>query len=108
MSAVILAVLDRPDAAKRVLIAAERLAELTAALRINVLALRMPPIATIMVTEEILTRKQEANIRAKERQRVDALKKTFHAFQWTVQPSPPATELVDLEAVPDIAVTGYT
>ena len=55
MSGVILAVLDRPEVALRVLLAAACLAELTSSGRINVLAIRTPPASTILPSEEVLT-----------------------------------------------------
>ena len=68
MSGVILALVEHPDMALHTLMAASRLAMLMGNARINVLAIRMPPEATIMLTEEILTRRQagesaRANIR---------------------------------------------
>ena len=59
MSGVILAVPDRPDVAPRVLAAAARLAEITSAGRINVLAIRTPPLSAIVVSEEVLTAERE-------------------------------------------------
>ena len=65
MPGVILAVIERPEVAARVLAAAACLAELTGARRINVLAVRMPPVDAIMPSEEVLTRQKESRIRAR-------------------------------------------
>lgn len=104
MPGVILTVLDRPDEASRVLSAARCLAELTGASLLNVLAMRMPPIATILVTEEVLTREREATLRAKERQRTHTLKAVFDAFPWATQANGLKAEWFDVEGVPEKAV----
>lgn len=53
----ILAMLEYPRIAPRVLAATGHLADLTGAARINVLVIRIPPMKTILPTEEILSRK---------------------------------------------------
>lgn len=98
MQGVILVVLDRPDVTSRVLEAARRLAELTDAARINAIAIRMPPIATIMPTEEILTPEQESRIRAAERHRAEALRAVFDSWVGTMAGNDLATEWFDTEA----------
>jgi hypothetical protein len=102
MSGVILAVPDRPDCAARVLAAAARLAELTRSTRINVLAIRTPPIATILPTEEILTRRDELRIRNDEQARTHALKAIYDA--WSAGDAvaiDTVTEWVDVEGMAD-------
>ena len=64
MPGVILTVLDRPDEASRVLSAAPMPSRTHRRLATQWLAMRMPPIATILVTEEVLTREREATLRA--------------------------------------------
>ncbi len=105
MPGVILAVLESPDIASRVLAGARRLAELTDATRINVVAIRMPPIATIIPSEEILTRQQENRIRAEERHRADTLKAVFNAWAGTVQERDLA-EWFDIEDLADKVCRG--
>src|SRR5882757_1798114 len=80
MSGVILALPDRPDVAPRVLAAAARLAELTGSSHINVLAVRTPPLSTILPSEQILSRQDELRIRDEERHRADALKRIYEAW----------------------------
>jgi nucleotide-binding universal stress UspA family protein len=77
MSGVILAVPDRPECASDVLAAGENLARLVRTKRINVLVMRMPPEATIFVSEEVLTRAEAARRRAAEQGRADQIKKSF-------------------------------
>jgi nucleotide-binding universal stress UspA family protein len=85
MSNVILVVVDHPDLASALLAAAGRLAELAGPARINVLAIRVPPIETVMPTEEILSENAELRIRAEEQKRVDSLKSLFDAWAGAVQ-----------------------
>src|SRR5215472_5283434 len=80
MSGVVLAVLDRPRCAAKVLSGAECLAQLTRSARINVIAIRMPPEAAILPSEEILTREDALRIRDSEDARVDQLRKGFYAW----------------------------
>jgi nucleotide-binding universal stress UspA family protein len=97
MSAVILAVLDRPATAGCVLAAAGRLAELTGAGRVNGLALRRRPIDTIVPTEHILTPEYVSRVHADERHRADALKAIFDAWAGTVQQLGVAAAWSDVE-----------
>jgi nucleotide-binding universal stress UspA family protein len=86
-----------------VLAAAERLVELTGAVRINVLAIRIPPIETVMPTEEILSEKAEMRIRADEQQRADRLKSIFDAWAVTV-PQTVVTAWYDVEGRADAVI----
>jgi nucleotide-binding universal stress UspA family protein len=104
MPGVILVVLEYPQMAARVLVAAKHLAELSGAGHINVLAIRIPPIETIMPTEEILTRKDEIRIRAEEQQRADTLKTFFDAWSGSVQGQGMVTEWFDVEGRADQVV----
>jgi len=80
MSNVVLALLTRPETAPAVLAAAERLAGLVGGGRIEALVMRVPPLSTIMVTEEILTSEQEQAIRDRENERAAALHQVFTAW----------------------------
>ena len=104
MSDVILAVVERPKAAARTLAGAQRLAVLTGAARINVLAIRVPPIATIMPTEQVLSRQNENRIRAEERTRADGLKRAYDFWAAATQSQGIATEWSDLEGRADTIV----
>ncbi|WP_297366755.1 universal stress protein [Acidocella sp.] len=88
MSEVVLALLTRPEAAPAVLAAAAHLAELAGGARIEALVCRTPPLATILVTEDVLTSEQEREIRAQENARAAALHEIF--ADWAArQPGPP-------------------
>jgi len=105
MSGIILAVPDRPEAAPRVLAAASCMAELTRSARVNVLAIRTPPISTILPTENVLTADQERRIRDSERQRADALKRIFDG--WSRGAMSLKTEWIDVEELADEAVSEW-
>jgi nucleotide-binding universal stress UspA family protein len=104
MSGVILALLEHFSAAAPVLAGAQRLAELSGAARINVLAVRVPPIATIMPTEEVLTSQKESRIRTAEHTRAAALREIYNAWAPTVRKSGFETEWFDIEARAEEAV----
>ena len=80
MSAVILAVLDHPDAARALLDAARRLAELCDATRINALLVRTPPEAMVSPSEEVLTAQREAKLRDEEASRATGVREVFDSL----------------------------
>jgi nucleotide-binding universal stress UspA family protein len=107
MSGVILAVPDRPDAAPRVLAGAARLAELTGARRINVLAIRTPPLSTIVPSEEVLTAPREQRIREQESLRTEALKQAFDTWSRRAPAAELNTEWTDIEGLADRLVSEW-
>lgn len=104
MPTVILAVVELPEVAPYVLAAAGRLGELTGAVRINGLAIRLPPIETVMRTEEILSRTTEARIRTEEQQRADRLHAVFDEWTATLPPRSVVTSWHDVEGRADAVV----
>ncbi len=104
MPGVILAVLERPEVAPRVLASAGRLAELAGAIRINGLAIRTPPIEMIMPTEEILTRAEEIRIRTEEQHRADTLRAIFDVWAGTAPDQRIVREWSDREGRADEVV----
>jgi nucleotide-binding universal stress UspA family protein len=80
MSNVVLALLTRTETAPVILGAARRLAVLLGGARIEALVIRVPPISTILVTEEVLTKAQERKIRDLENRRAAALRRVFDAW----------------------------
>lgn len=107
MSGVILALVEHPDMALHTLMAARRLAMLMGSARINVLATRMPPEATILPTEEILTRRQALEIRTREQARVTALRGVFDAWVATERAPDVAIEWTDIEGTADSLVAEW-
>ena len=99
MPGVILGMLDHPTAANAVLAAAACLSDLADGARIKILAARVPPVSTIMPTEEVMTRAKEAHLRAQETARVAALKAIYDAWNATVRRPDGATEWFEFEAV---------
>ena len=63
---VLSAVLNRPDDAEALLDAGARLLDIGGGGRLKALAVRMPPIATILPSEQVLTASREAEIRAEQ------------------------------------------
>ena len=98
MSGVILAYLAQPGSARSLLLAAQHLASLCTAQRINVLAVRRPPIETIIPSEEVLTPDRETRVRTEEQQRVTALKADFDRSAAELPAAGPSTEWFDIEA----------
>jgi nucleotide-binding universal stress UspA family protein len=96
MPAVILAVLDHPPAAPALLNAAYCLTDLVGGARVEALIARTPPIATILPSDEVLTKHQEDSVRAREATRAAALTDTFQRY--AAEHSIPG-RLIDIEAL---------
>src|ERR1700744_1498694 len=77
MPGVILVLLGDPAAEARLLAAAGRLAEVTGGAAITALIVRSPPLASIIASEEVLTKRREALLRAEEQARADSLSEIF-------------------------------
>jgi nucleotide-binding universal stress UspA family protein len=107
MPGVILAVVERPETADRILAAARILAGLTSAARINVLAIRTPPIATIQPTEQIMTPEYAAQVRSREQARVDAMRAMFEAWKPAADAGGIVTGWSDIEALAEVAVAEW-
>src|SRR3712207_5486437 len=99
MSGVILALVEHPEAALHTLMAARGLADLMGGARINVLAIRVPPEATILPTEEVLTRRQALEIRAREQERLAALQAVFNTWAATARGPDVTTGWADSEGL---------
>jgi nucleotide-binding universal stress UspA family protein len=104
MPGVILAVVESPGAAIPVLAGARQLAELAGANRVNVLTTRVPPIATIMPTEEVLTPERQNRVRAAESARTGVLRQAYDAWAPAARQVGLEPEWFDIEARADEAV----
>jgi nucleotide-binding universal stress UspA family protein len=104
MSGVILTVLDHPTAAVSLLAAARRLAELTGAGRINALLVRAPPEAGIAAGEEILTEWREAELRAAETSRADAVRAIFDSWLPDTEHAGFTAEWIDVDGIAELIV----
>ncbi len=104
MPGMILALLDDPTAAPRLLAAAARLAELSGGAAINALIARSPPLASIIASEEVLTKQREARLRAEEQQRAASLSEVFR--NWAPHAKGGA-HLTDVEAIVTDAIVRH-
>jgi len=98
MSGVILTVLDHPAVAGVLLAASQRLAALTGAGRITALLVRTPPEAGI-ASEEILTVQREADLRAAEAKRSDAVRTVFDAWLPVAERAGLTAEWLDIDGI---------
>jgi len=116
MSEVILAALGQPETARRLLDAARALADEVGKAHIAALVVRIPPEATIMPTEEILSAEIRARIAAAERERATQLRRIFdfwaaqtaefgHHAEWIDVVGLPAKEICLRGARADLIVT---
>ena len=80
MSNVVLALLTRIETAPAILASAERLAVLLGGARVEAMVMRVLPIMTILVTEEVLTKEQEKQIHDHEVERAAALRHVFDVW----------------------------
>jgi nucleotide-binding universal stress UspA family protein len=83
MSNVILGLLTKTETAPAVLAGVERLGALLGDARIEIMVMRMPPLSTILVTEEVLPKEDEKRIRDAESERAAALQRIFD--DWTAE-----------------------
>ncbi len=77
MPGVILTLLEHPGMSPGLVAASECLADLFGGASIDVLAVRVPPEATILPSEEVLTERRAADLRAREQVRTAALRRDF-------------------------------
>jgi hypothetical protein len=91
--------LDHPAAADGLLAAARCLADLVGGAHIKVLVARVPPVSTILPSEEVLTHDKEARLRAREETRVASLKASFDAWNATAKGPHSTADWFDVEAL---------
>jgi protein CrcB len=80
MGEVVIAVLNRPGEAEQLLDAGARWLALAGGGRLKALAIRMPPAAAILPSEEVLTASREASIRAEQENWSDGLRTAYAAW----------------------------
>jgi nucleotide-binding universal stress UspA family protein len=107
MERTVLAVLDHPDAVPDLLAAAARLLVLIDGGVLRVLVVRMPPLAAIMPTEEVLTVEHEAEIRAHEVELAEQLRAGFELAVPAMQRQGIKAAWTDVEADLSQAVAEY-
>jgi len=84
MDGVILTLLERPETAPGLLVAAGHLATLMGGAGVAALVVRTPPEATILPSEEVLTAEHAARIRSAEQRRAVSLRVAFD--RWAARP----------------------
>jgi nucleotide-binding universal stress UspA family protein len=104
MPGLILTLLERPDTAPGLLAASERLSEVMSGARIDVLVVRMPPEATILPSEEVLTTRQATRIREREQERAAALQAAFDRWAARTRSEGISTKWCEIEGLVDSAV----
>ncbi len=107
MGSVILALIEQPRTARSLLAAADCLAGLAGAARVNVLVIRTPPVDTILPSEEVLTSGQQARVRAAEQARVDAAKAVFEPWRDAATGRGYTTQWIDVEGHADGTVVEH-
>jgi nucleotide-binding universal stress UspA family protein len=99
MSEVFLVHLSQPETARQLLWAAAAAALHVGPVRFEVLAVRIPPEATILPTEEIISREDCERIRQSEAERVERLKKVYERWIATIANAGHHAEWLDVEGL---------
>lgn len=107
MQAVVLVLLDTVATATGLLGAAGQLATLMGQARIEALVVRMPPEATKLLSEEVLTARDMAEVRDAEHRRAAALKQQFDTWDQARPSNGCACAWTDIEAKLDEAVRDH-
>lgn len=107
MGEVVVVVLNRPDEAEGLLDAGMRLLEIGGGGRLKALAVRMPPAATILPSEEVLTTSRAASIRAEQENWAGQLRAIVDAWAPPAQRRGIRTDWVDLEGDAASIVTDH-
>ncbi len=97
MGEVILAVLDHPETIKSVLSGAARLLDFGGGGRVEALAVRTPPIDTIMFTEQVLTSGEEARLRSAENAWASEVKTVVEQWETEAEAKAIDTDWIDIE-----------
>jgi protein CrcB len=106
MGEVVIAVLNRPGEAEQLLDAGAHWLALAGGGRLKALAIRMPPAAAILPSEEVLTASREASIRAEQEHWSEGLRMAFAA--WTSGRSRNVhTDWLDVEGDPAEIITSH-
>ncbi len=96
MSVVVVAVLNRPGEAEALLDGGARLLDIAGGGHLKALAVRLPPAATILPSEEVLTASREAEIRAEQQDWAGQLQAVVHAWSACGRPGI-RTDWLDIE-----------
>lgn len=104
MPGVILTLLERRDTVPALLDASACLAKLIGGARIDILVVRMPPEATILPSEQVLTAPQQTRIRQQEADRAAMLRGAFENWAASARHEGVAAQWCETEGLVDAAV----
>lgn len=107
MNEVVVAVLNRPVDAEALLDAAMRLLEIGGGGRLKALAVRMPPIAAILPSEEVLTKSRELSIQAEQENWAGQLRALVDTWTPSARRRGIRTEWLDVEGDAPEIVTDH-
>jgi nucleotide-binding universal stress UspA family protein len=94
---VVLAVLDRPETVRGVLSGAARLLEFGGGGRVEALAVRTPPVSTLMVADQAITSTEEAQARASQNAWASEVKSIVDDWDAKAKPTGVETAWIELE-----------
>ena len=97
MGEVVVAVLNRPGEAEALLDAGTQVLQIIGGGRLKALAVRMPPLAAILPSEEVLTARREASIRAEQENWAGQLRAVVESWSKHVRLPGIQTDWVDIE-----------
>ncbi len=97
MSDIAVAVLNQPNQAETLLVAATRFLAITGGGGLKALAIRMPPEASIMPSEEVLTAERAAKIRKEQANWAAGLRTIVEAWKPDAERQGVRAELIDVE-----------
>jgi protein CrcB len=107
MGEVVVAVLNRPREAETLLDAATRLLEIGGGGRLMALAVRLPPAATILPSEEVLTASREESIQSEQENWAGQLRSVVDDWASRARQHRVQTDLVNVEGDAASIVTDY-
>jgi nucleotide-binding universal stress UspA family protein len=99
MSEVFLVYLARPETAPEVLSAALKMAEHVGPVRFEVMTIRLPPEATILPTEEVLSEHEAARIRREEADRAKHLRAIYEKWAKSIAGTKHRAQWIDIEGL---------
>ena len=108
MNEVILVALCKPETAHCLLTAARRIADRLAHARIEALAVRMPAVALVLPTEQLLTNALRKRWEVRETERVEQIRHAYQQWAAPIESDRCACNWVDVEGIPEqeVAVRG--
>lgn len=104
MTEVLFVYLSQPQTAARLLWAAQAIANTVGHVRFEVMAVRIPPEATILPTEEIISQTDCERIRREEAERTESLRRIYDRWTREIAEAEHHSEWIDIEGLAGIEV----